>query len=134
MGYKYNQSVAYCTKAIGNRGNDQEWDNPLVSDMDHVQKIADWLALYYESPVEYDLDFRGEPALDVGDTIFQENRYNDKQKTIIEESQLKFEQSITGALKKRRKQNEKDKIIKNYVASSLRFDACGGIISNKRMR
>lgn len=105
QGYKYNQSVAYCTKAIGNRGNDKEWDNPLISDTDHVQKIADWLALYYESPVEYDLDFRGEPALDVGDTIFQENRYNDKQKTIIEESQLKFEQSIKGALKTRRKQN-----------------------------
>lgn len=105
QGYKYNESTAYCTKQISNKGNDKEWNNPIISDTSHAQKVTDWIASYFASPVEYDLDFRGEPALDVGDTIFQENRYSDKLKTIIEESQLKFDGTIKGALKTRRKQN-----------------------------
>lgn len=102
-GYKYNQSIAYYTKTISNRGSDKEWNNPIISEAGHVQKVADWISMYYASQVEYDLDFRGEPALDVGDTVFQEDDYNDKKKTMVEESRLKFDGTIKGELKTRRK-------------------------------
>lgn len=102
-GYKYNESTAYYIMAINDKGNDKEWNNPIISDASHVKQVADWIANYFASPVEYELDYRGEPALDVGDTVFQENKYNDKLKAVIEESQLKFEHSLSGALKTRRK-------------------------------
>lgn len=102
-GYKYNKSTAYYTKSVENNGVDKEWNNPIISSEDHARKVAEWISDYYSSRVEYDLDFRGDPALDVGDTIYQENKYNDELKTVIEESKLKFEKSIKGSLITRRK-------------------------------
>lgn len=102
-GYRYNESSSYYAVSLNNRGSIKEWQNPIVSDLSHAKKIAEWLSGYYSSAVEYDLDFRGEPALDAGDTISQENKYNDNLNVVIEEIQLKFEQSIRSNLKTRRK-------------------------------
>ena len=102
-GYKYNVSTSYYTKAINNRGNDKEWKNPIISDYSHCQIVAEWLADYYSAGVEYELSYRGEPAIDVGDSIFQENKYNSELKVIVEESQLSFDGTISGILRTRRK-------------------------------
>ena len=103
-GYKYNISTSYYTVAVNNRGTDQEWSNPLISDYDHCKDVAEWLADYYAAGVEYELDYRGEPAIDCGDVIFQENKYNSELKTIVEEFQLSFSGGISGALRTRRRE------------------------------
>lgn len=103
-GYKYNISTSYYTVAVNNRGTDQEWSNPLISDYDHCKDVAEWLADYYAAGVEYELDYRGEPAIDCGDVIFQENKYNSELKTIVEEFQLSFNGGISGALRTRRRE------------------------------
>ena len=102
--YKYNVSTYVETQMINNRGTDTEWSNPLISDVQHCKDVCEWVADYLASGIEYELDYRGEPALDCGDTIFQENRYVDDLKTIIEEHQLSFNGGISGALKTRRKE------------------------------
>ena len=50
------------------------------------------------------MDYRGDPALDTGDTIFQENKYVDDLKVVIEEIQQSFNGAIRGALRTRRKE------------------------------
>ena len=102
-GYKYNVSTTYVNEKVNNKGNDKEWNNPLISDSKHGKKVAEWMADYFASGVGYELNHRGEPALDVGDTIFQENKYDSQLKVFIEESQTSFDGTIKGALTTRRK-------------------------------
>ncbi len=104
-GYKYNVSTAYYSQPVNNRGTDKEWQNPLVSDAEHCQMVALWLGDYYASGIEYELDYRGEPAIDCGDTIGQENKYDSSLKTIVEESQITFDGGLlSGGLRTRRKE------------------------------
>lgn len=103
-GIKYNVSTSYVSHVVNNRGNDKEWDNPLISDESLCEDVCLWLADYYSSGIEYELDYRGEPALDCGDTIYQENRYTDELKVIIEEMELNFNGGIDGTLVTRRKE------------------------------
>ena len=103
-GKKYNVSESFYIVNINNRGNNTEWGNPLVSDYEHCKILAEWIADYLASGIEYELDFRGEPALDCGDTIFQENKYVDDLKVVIEEHQMTFNGTIDGALRTRRKE------------------------------
>ena len=95
-GYKYNVSTAYTVQTINNRGTDKEWQNPLISDAEHGKLVTMWLADYFASGIQYELDYRGEPAIDCGDTIGQENKYDPDLKTIVEESQITFNSGLLG--------------------------------------
>lgn len=105
-GYKYNLSTSYHAITINNRGNDMIWENPLISNAEHCKDVGEWLSEYEQSEIEYELDFRGEPAIDVGDTIFQENKYVENLKVVVEEHQMSFKTggAISGALRTRRKE------------------------------
>ena len=95
-GYKYNVSTAYTVQTVNNRGTDKEWQNPIISDAEHSKQVATWLADYFSSGIEYELDYRGEPAIDCGDTIGQENKYDSNLKTIVEESQITLNAGLLG--------------------------------------
>lgn len=95
-GYKYNVSTAYTVQTINNRGTDKEWQNPLISNAEHGKLVTAWLADYFASGIQYELDYRGEPAIDCGDTIGQENKYDPDLKTIVEESQITFNAGLLG--------------------------------------
>lgn len=104
-GYKYNVATSYYSQPVHNRGTEKEWRNPLISFGDHCQEVAKWLADYFASGIEYELDYRGEPAIDCGDVIGQENKYDPDLKTIIEQSQITFKSGLLGGgLRTRRKE------------------------------
>ena len=104
-GYKYNVATSYYSQPVHNRGTEKEWKNPLISFDDHCQEVAKWLADYFASGIEYELDYRGEPAIDCGDVIGQENKYNPDLKTIVEQSQITFKSGVLGGgLRTRRKE------------------------------
>ena len=104
-GYKYNVATSYYSQPVHNRGTEKEWKNPLISFDDHCQEVAKWLADYFASGIEYELDYRGEPAIDCGDVIGQENKYDPDLKTIIEQSQITFKSGLLGGgLRTRRKE------------------------------
>lgn len=104
-GYKYNIATSYYSQTINNRGSEKEWQNPLISADDHCQEVAKWLADYFASGIEYELDYRGEPAIDCGDVIGQENKYDPDLKTIVEQSQITFKAGVLGGgLRTRRKE------------------------------
>lgn len=95
-GYKYNVSTSYTIQAVNNRGTDKEWQNPLISDAEHSKLVSLWIADYFASGIQYELDYRGEPAIDCGDTIGQENKYDPDLKAIVEESQITFNAGLLG--------------------------------------
>lgn len=95
-GYKYNVATSYYSQPVHNRGTEKEWKNPLISFDDHCQEVAKWLADYFASGIEYELDYRGEPAIDCGDVIGQENKYDPDLKTIVEQSQITFKSGVLG--------------------------------------
>ncbi len=104
-GYKYNVATSYYSQPVHNRGTEKEWQNPLISFDDHCQEVAKWLADYFASGIEYELDYRGEPAIDCGDVIGQENKYDPDLKTIVEQSQITFKSGLLGGgLRTRRKE------------------------------
>lgn len=104
-GYKYNVATSYYSQPVHNRGTEKEWKNPLISESEHCQEVARWLADYFASGIEYELDYRGEPAIDCGDVIGQENKYDPDLKTIVEQSQITFKSGVLGGgLRTRRKE------------------------------
>lgn len=104
-GYKYNVATSYYSQPVHNRGTEKEWKNPLISFDDHCQEVAKWLADYFASGIEYELDYRGEPAIDCGDIIGQENKYDPDLKTVVEQSQITFKSGLLGGgLRTRRKE------------------------------
>ena len=102
-GRKYNKTESTHVIAVNEKGTDITWTNPLISSNELCKEVGEWIADYYASRIEYELDFRGEPALDCGDTIFQENKYVENLKTVIEEHQMTFNGAVKGALRTRRK-------------------------------
>ena len=103
-GYKYSITESLYSIDVNNRGSDITWSNPLISDYEQCKKVCEWIADYLASQIEYELDFRGDPALDCGDTIFQENKYVEDLNVVIEEHQMTFNGGINGALRTRRKE------------------------------
>lgn len=104
-GYKYNVATSYYSQIINNRGIEKEWQNPLISESDHCKEVAGWLADYFASGIEYELDYRGEPAIDCGDIIGQENKYDPNLKTIVEQAQITFKSGLLGGgLRTRRRE------------------------------
>ena len=104
-GYKYNVATSYYSQIINNRGIEKEWQNPLISENDHCKEVAGWLADYFASGIEYELDYRGEPAIDCGDIIGQENKYDPDLKTIVEQAQITFKSGLLGGgLRTRRRE------------------------------
>ena len=66
----------------GKEGTTKKWLNPLVEDAQTAQNLCDWLCEYYRSPIEYEYQTRGNPELDVNDTIYQERKTQNEIKTV----------------------------------------------------
>ena len=49
--------------------------NDLVSTFDQAVVDAEWVAEHFAADTEYDITYRGEPALDCDDLIYVENKY-----------------------------------------------------------
>lgn len=101
-GKKFNQSSAYSVAKISNYGVEKDWSNPLISDKELCDKVCKWVADYYNSCIEYSIDYRGEPALDAGDTIYQESRDGEMVKTVAESVSLTYDGTVSGTLETRR--------------------------------
>lgn len=101
-GKKFNQSNTYSVAKISNYGVEKDWSNPLISDKELCDKVCKWVADYYNPGIDYSIDYRGEPALDAGDTIYQENRDGKMVKTVAENVSLTYDGTVSGTLETRR--------------------------------
>lgn len=102
-GYEYGITIADKTQKLNNAGTIETWDNPLISSEKLAADLAEWVGEYYAGNIEYDLDFRGDPALDYNDLVYLESRYIDDLIIRLEEVKTKYNGSLSGSLVARRK-------------------------------
>lgn len=101
-GYKYKVIETNVIQKVSNRGETITWKNPLISNNYGATALANWLADYYTSPMEYEYSTRGNPELDVMDTIYQENEFCENMEVMVCEQKLKFNGSFSGEIRTRR--------------------------------
>jgi len=101
-GYRYKIVEQYAVKPLRNRGKSIKWENPLVSNMEIANDLAQWLGDYYAADIEYEYNTRGNPEIDVNDIVYQENEFRDGMKVNIYRQSLTFNQSFSGKVAARR--------------------------------
>lgn len=102
QGYRYKIVERYATKSLNSRGKTIKWKNPLISNMDMANDLADWLGEYYTAGIEYEYDTRGNPEIDATDIVYQENEFQENMKVNIYRNTLKFKQVFSSRITTRR--------------------------------
>ena len=100
-GKKLMASEQIASKKISDVGVVKSWSNPLISDYQHAADVAEWLADYYAGTTIYEVSYRGDPAFDVGDSIYQQISAGEIPVKIYEHK-LSFNGALSGTLKTRR--------------------------------
>lgn len=98
-GKKYNQIVQTYTKQLNETGDIVRWENPLINTLSMAQNLADYLTEYYDVKGTYEYETRGNPELDVNDTILQEHWDRKKIKVLVTEMELNFDGGFSGNVK-----------------------------------
>lgn len=90
------------SKTINTTGTVEQWENPLISGDDLAALQAEWLGNYYANNIEYEINYRGEPRLDIGDIVFLESKSVDNLQIQLYEHKLDFGTGLSGSIKARR--------------------------------
>lgn len=88
-------------KQHNENGAEMEWQNPIVSNLDHAKDLEEWLSSFYLGRAEYEFDWRGDPRVDANDLFYLELK--DGRKTMIRayENSLTFNGAWRGNIKSR---------------------------------
>ena len=98
-GKKYNQIVQTYVKLLNEIGDTVRWENPLISTKLMAQNLAENLAEYYGAKGTYEYETRGNPELDVNDSILQEHWDGKKLKVLVTDMSLDFNGGFSGNVK-----------------------------------
>lgn len=88
-------------RKIADAGIKKTWGNPLISAYSHAADVAEWLGDYYAGTTVYEVPYRGDPAFDVGDSIYQQIPSGEIPVRVYEHK-LNFNGALSGMLKTRR--------------------------------
>jgi hypothetical protein len=105
MGKQFLKSEVTYNKVINTSGITKTLNNPLISTENVAFDVLDWVSDYCYSDKEYELNYRGDPALDAGDIFYLENEFNPNLMCKLYEHDLSFNGSISGRIKARREVN-----------------------------
>ena len=75
QGNKYIVSDSIYQHNVHENGVTKTVQNELVSSLEQATLDAAWLAEHFAADTEYNITYRGEPALDCDDLIYVENKY-----------------------------------------------------------
>lgn len=102
-GREYGVTQVSLAKQLHTTGTIEVWENPLVSDSQMAEDLAQWIGDYLASDREYSLSYRGEPRLDANDIAFLENKYVPDLLVRIYDHTLNFNGgALSGTIKARR--------------------------------
>jgi len=101
-GREYIQTYAKVNRQLNVSGTQEVWENPLVSDLQHAIKLADWIGDYLKADKEYEIPYRGDARIDGNDLAFLENKYVDDMQVRIYKHSLTYNGSLTGTIMARR--------------------------------
>lgn len=89
-------------KELHIRGKTVKWENPLIDNFSMANDLANWIADYYESGIEYEYETRGNPEIDVNDIIYQENEFYKNMRVTVCRHRINFNNSFSGKITTRR--------------------------------
>lgn len=114
-GKQYPATTRTYSRKLGTTGKIEKWENPLVDTEELAELLSEWLGNYFLNNIEYEISYRGEPRLDVGDIVFLESKYLDGLQIQLYEHKLKFNGALSGTCKATRAMSEKGGM-PSYVA------------------
>lgn len=76
------------TQELNQVGTDKTAKSVLIDNLEMAQAECEWLCDYFDNDVEYEIQYRGEPALDPDDQIYTENKYVELNLVRIVSSQI----------------------------------------------
>lgn len=82
-------------------GKDIDWNNPLVSTIEHAKDLEEWISSYYIGDVEYEINWRGDPRVDANDVFYLHLKDGQKRMIRAFENNLSFDGAWSGILKAR---------------------------------
>ena len=88
-----------------------KWNNPLVATEERANIIGEWLADYYKGDTVYNISWRGDPRIEVGDLINIESTIGKKTLVRIVQNTLTYNGAWSGSFQAR-------KVEKNVVDNS----------------
>ena len=80
-------------------GADDEVKNPLISDPEMQEALAEHYAAYLGYRSTYDASYRGNPELEVGDLIVLQTNYTEEMDAIVLVNELTYNGTISGKVK-----------------------------------
>ena len=92
----------YYTETIDSAGVTKTLENPLISTSAQAELVAKWLKAYYTKNVTYDIDYRGDPALQSNDRIYLENEFTTINPIDVQRAKLTFNGAFSGQLEARK--------------------------------
>lgn len=103
-GIEFVVSTKEVTQEVRQIGTDKTASNVLIDNATDAQNEAEWLAEYFANDIDYDISYRGEPALDPDDLIYTENKSIERNLVRLTSTQIDTStgMSMTCKLKARR--------------------------------
>lgn len=92
----------YYTETLDSTGVVKTVENPLISSSVQAELVAKWMKAYYVRNITYDVEYRGEPALQANDMIYMENDYTMINPVDAEKVKLDFNGAFSGTIEARK--------------------------------
>ena len=102
----YNFTSSDTSTAVNSDGKSIRWENPIASSKNEALDVTYWLKKYMKDHIVYDYQYRGNPEIEVGDIIKQENDFVSDMKVYVEEHKIGFNGALSGEIKTKRRYSE----------------------------
>jgi hypothetical protein len=101
-GKEYAVSESRYVKNHNSTGADYEWSNPLIDNIELAKDLEECLAVYYDSNIDYQASYRGDPRIDADDLLYMELK--NRSTTLVRGYQhtLEFNGAWSGNIKARK--------------------------------
>ena len=90
------ESTVISSRQVFDVGQDMSLENPMISELENSQQVADWLYYDFIIRTDYTSDHRGFPESQAGDYIYLETNFNPKKPVRILESTVTFNGALRG--------------------------------------
>jgi len=87
------------TYAVSNEGEIDKEDNPLITSDELSAALANHVKSYLQMRNTYDVDYRGNPEMEVGDIIGLQTQFTDEMDALILVDSISFSGSLSGTMK-----------------------------------
>ena len=86
--------------SVGQTGESVNIEVPLVNTAEGAEYFGSWIKnIEYQNLTVYEYDTRGNPEIDTGDIIYQENQYQDNMKVRVIENRIDYDGTFSGYMK-----------------------------------